>query len=143
MPNFKFIGKTVLKSSPTKRKFYRDFKIFDSNKFLTDSTTINLTQLVQSRYSTNDKYNIFQESMINIVDQNAPLKQISRRMQRKFKKPWITSGIINSIKVKNSYYKHFVKTLDPFWYKRYKYFRDMIDHLIRKSKRINYMDYII
>ena len=49
-------------------------------------------------------------------------------------KPWISKGILKSIKVKNKLYSKYMKCLDPFWYNKYKIYRDKINHLIRNSK---------
>ncbi len=56
-------------------------------------------------------------------------------------KPWITKGILKSIAVKNKYYKRFLKTKNLDIYKKYKYYRDLINHLIRKSKKSYYATY--
>ena len=57
------------------------------------------------------------------------------------RKPWITDGILKSISVRNKYHTKFLKTKDGFWYYRYKYCRDMINRLIRQSKRKYYLSY--
>ena len=51
------------------------------------------------------------------------------------KKPWITKGIRKSIKTKNEAYSQFCKTDNNVFYQKYVYFRDKINHLIRKRKR--------
>ena len=51
-------------------------------------------------------------------------------------KPWITKGIHKSIKTKDYNYGKFVKTKRLIWYNRYKYFRDLLNKLIRRSKKI-------
>ncbi len=56
-------------------------------------------------------------------------------------KPWITKGILKSISIKNKHYKKFLKTKKSIWYQNYKYYRDMINHLIRKSKKSYYASY--
>ena len=56
-------------------------------------------------------------------------------------KPWITAGILKSISIKNRYYSKFLKTKDSTWYKKYKGYRDLLNHLIRKSKKRYYVSY--
>ena len=62
-------------------------------------------------------------------------------MQKQRQKPWITRGILKSISIKNKYYKKFVTTKNSDFYKKYKYYRDKINHLIRKSKKDYYINY--
>ena len=42
---------------------------------------------------------------------------------------------------KNKLYREFLKSKDSFWYQIYKYYRDTLNHLIRKSKRNHYRSY--
>ena len=43
-----------------------------------------------------------------LVNNHAPLKQVSRSKRKQFTKPWITNGILKSIKTKQKmYHTHF------------------------------------
>ena len=50
-------------------------------------------------------------------------------------------GILTSIKEKNKQLKKFIKTGDRLIYRRYKTYRDNLNHLIRKNKKRNYTQY--
>ena len=58
-----------------------------------------------------------------------------KRLQNKGKKPWITSGILKSIKYKNKLFGKFIKFQEKFWYEKYKYPLHVINKLISKSKK--------
>ena len=75
------------------------------------------------------------------MQKHAPLKPVSRKMNKQRLKPWITKGILKSISIKNKHYKKFLKTKKSIWYQKYKYYRDLINHLIRKSKKSYYASY--
>ena len=56
------------------------------------------------------------------------------KLKRK-KKPWVTKGILLSIKKKNIFLRHFTNTKQKFHYEKYRFYRDKINHLLRKSKK--------
>lgn len=63
-------------------------------------------------------------------------------MKRK-KKPWISKGILKSIKTKNILLKQFLRNKDRVIYLRYKAQMDKINNLIRKSKADYYNKYFL
>ena len=87
---------------------------------------------------TNKKFNILNENIINIFNQHAPVKTLSNKEAKNLLKPWISKGILNSIKIKNKFYSKYLKCLDPLCYTKYKTYRDKINHLIRISKYTYY-----
>ena len=84
---------------------------------------------------------MFNDIILTIFNKHAPYKQLSNKETKNLVKPWITKGILNSIKIKHRYYSKYMKCLDPFWYSKYKKYRDKINHLIRISKYSHYKRY--
>ena len=78
---------------------------------------------------------------MQVAHKNIPLKKLSNKKIIRKKKPWITKGIITSIYKRTSYLNKFKKTNNPLFFIRYKYYRDQINHLIRKSKKEYYCKY--
>jgi len=66
-----------------------------------------------------------------LVDKHAPLKTVSNRKLKHFSKPWITSGLRKSIKIKNS-------LLQSGDLVNYKIYRNKISSLTRLSKKNYY-----
>ena len=64
----------------------------------------------------------------------------NKEIKRK-KKPCITKGITTSIHKRTSYLNKFRKTNNQLFFVRYKYYRDKINHLIRKSKKDFYCNH--
>ena len=88
-------------------------------------------------------FDYFYSKISQIVDKHIPIKQLSRR-ELKFKsKPWITSAIKRSIKVKNNFYKKFLKTKSSYYHSKFKYYRNKINHLLKLSKRKYYNQYFL
>ena len=66
-----------------------------------------------------------------LVDKQAPSKTVSNRKLEQFSKPWITSGLKKSIKIKNS-------PLQSGDLLNYKIYRNKISSLTRLSKKNYY-----
>ena len=45
----------------------------------------------------NQKYELFHKNLVEVIDQNAPLKPPTKQVAKRQKKPWITKGILTSI----------------------------------------------
>ena len=141
MPNFVLIDNKISKIKP-KPQLKRDYKYFDEK-----SVYLILCQKISYQETTKTEalMNVLSISKIIYyrltINQHAPFKRVSKRQAKLKRKPWITTGILKSISVKNKLYKRFLKSKDKFWYQRYKYYRETLNHLIRKSKRMFYKDY--
>ncbi len=138
MPNFVILDKVISKSKPIPQ-FKRDFTKFNESDFVSEFDSAEL--LPHNTTDLDGKFQHFQNSVLKSINKHAPLKKLSNRQAKLRKKPWITSGILKSISMKNKLYKRFLKSKDKFWYQRYKYYRDMLNRLIRKSKCNYFKDY--
>ena len=69
-----------------------------------------------------------------IIDRHDPLKQLGRRNIKNLSNPWVTSGIRNSIRVKNELYKRYLKTRSLYYHSKFKMYRNKIIHLIKINK---------
>lgn len=87
------------------------------------------------------KYKSFQNKCLDLLNRHAPLKPKSTRFKKQQRKPWITNGILKSIRTKNSLLKKFIKTKDDFWFQRYKLFRNTLNRVIKLSKQNYYSSY--
>ena len=79
---------------PGKQK-RRDFSGFSRSKFNTEfsDALVRLTNF-SDQFDVDTAFSYFYNTLLPLVDKHAPLKQ--------FSKPWITSGLKKSIKIKNS-----------------------------------------
>ena len=80
---------------------------------------------------------------MQVIDKNAPLRYLSNREIKRKDKPWITKGIRKSISEKNRLLKTFLKNKSDFYYQRYKFHRDRINHLIPISKKNYYNNFFL
>ena len=77
-----------------------------------------------------------------MLDKRAPIKTLSKSKLKEFSKPWITQGIIKSIKIKNNIYKRFCKEKNTnkknALNQKFKQYRNLIKTLTRRSKNDYY-----
>ena len=63
-----------------------------------------------SSANINDNVNSLIALFKDILVRHAPLRSMSKKEQRLSTKPWITSGILNSIKIKNKLSQNYFKS---------------------------------
>ena len=95
----------------------------------------------ENNTNVNYAYKIFDEYLKNTIEKHAPTKYLSKKEAELKMNPWLTKGILKSIKIKTKYYKKFMASKDKEHYNIYKLYRDKLNHLIRASKNIYYKNY--
>ena len=86
-------------------------------------------------YDAETAYNFFHEKHCGIIDKHYPWETLTRKQPELELKPWITKGILTSTRVKAKLFRIFKKTKKSSDYATYKYYRDTINSLTRKSKK--------
>ena len=77
-------------------------------------------------------FKIFNKKLNEILDKHAPFKELSIQEEKLSKKPWITTGILNSIENKNRLYRKVIRAKDPA----------RITNFRNKFKLINFSSYL-
>ena len=91
------------------KRYYRDYRRFDSELYLQDIKAIDWNSIYIESNDLNDIAAKTISTLQLIVNKHAPRKQISQSKQKQFSQPWITEGILKSIKNKQGMYrKHFI-----------------------------------
>ena len=57
-------------------------------------------------------YKKFLDKITKLLDIHAPVKKLSHKEKKSLSKPWLTKGILQSIKQKNVLYRKFIRTKD-------------------------------
>ena len=94
------------------------FANLDEDNLIKDIRKLNLTENILKINDLNKKYDAFHENLMQVVNKNVPLKEMSNKEIKKKKKPWIIKGIITSIHKRNSYLKKFRKTDNQLFFIR-------------------------
>ena len=120
-------------------KFKRDFKHFKNDEFLEELARINWAQL--ETMDTENAFNFFYKNYYDILNTMAPLKKMTHNEQRLKLRPWISKGILKSIKVRNSLYKQMAINNSPEITSKYKQYRNLIVTLQKRSKELYYKSF--
>ena len=80
----------------------------------------------------------FYMRLSEVIDLRVPVKQLSKQDLKARSKPWITSGIRTSIRIKNGLFKKFLKTKSIYYHTKFKIYRNKLNHLIKLAKKNYY-----
>ena len=124
----------------------RDTKHFNQTDFLNELLGSTLIHEIENAHNTNMAYEIFHKKIIEALNNHAPMKYLNKKEIKTRHKPWLTKGILTSIKRKRILFRKMkISKLkgenSDDNYHRYIIHRDMINTLKRKSKRNHYKDY--
>jgi len=78
------------------QRYFRDFSHFNNAKFVDDLKQINFLTLVYS--DVNSSINSVIRVLDRLTEKHAPLKRASQSNRKQLNKPWLTKGILASIK---------------------------------------------
>ncbi len=98
----------------------------------------NWNDVLQSN-SANESYNCFITKFTDLYNKHLPLVK-TKINKRKEAKPWITTGIIKSIKTRNKLYKQFLKHPNETNKNKYVNHRNKLTHIIRISCKQYYLN---
>ena len=126
---------------PKRHNLYkRDLKNFSKEELAADVININWPEVLSpEKMDTNHSFDKFDKQITEIIDRHAPLKKISKKDFKMQAKPWITPGIIKSIKRRDKLLRLYIKNQGNHKeeiHNEYKILRNKIIDLIRKSKKI-------
>ena len=140
LPNFLIINK--LSSLPKNYKsLKRDYSYYNEARLSSDIQSISWEDEPPNSKHVNVLFDSFYSKLSSIVDTHLPLKQLSKGEIKQTSKPWITRGIKQSIKIKNVFFKKYIKTGSGYNYDKFKLYRNKLNHLIRISKKDYYYKY--
>ena len=87
--------------------------------------------------SDSDKaYDIFSNKLVYYYNKNIPL--VKSKSRKKNKRPWITKGILQSIKTRNKLYKLAINSQCNENFVSYRKYRNKLNGLIRLSRKMYY-----
>ena len=135
------------KTNTTKEpRYYRTWKKFDEEKFTTDFHQTDWHRLLATELNDPDKsFENFYNRLNGLIDLHAPLKKLSKKQIKKGGKPWITKGLKISIEKREELLKLYAKEKDQIakteLYSRFKYYKNQIVKLCRKSKNLHFKKY--
>ena len=128
----------------TATNIFRNIKSIDVDKFYDDlessltPLTYDLIHFPLTPQSLNDNFNRLINTILDVIETHAPLQTASRRQKRLQKRPWITKGILISIKNKQKLYKTFFLGGSDFEKSFYKICANKLTRVKNLSKKLYY-----
>ena len=124
----------------------RDLKNFDKENLVADILNINWPEVLSIDLGdVNHSFDMFDQKINEVLDKHVPLKKLTKKELRLQAKPWITQGILNSIKRRDRLLKKYINSTDldlkNQFHIEYKALRNKIVAIIRKSKKKYYQKY--
>lgn len=99
LPNFLIVSK--LSSLPASAKVFRqDYSNLDRKTLISDIQSIDWNSLLKKSSDPSNMFDNFYIKLSEVVDLHVPVKQVSKEDLKARSKPWITSGIRTSIRIK-------------------------------------------
>ena len=143
LPSFAIFPKPNQNHIPKKHNLYtRDLKNMDKENFLIDLAAIDIDEDIMIENDGESSLNNLLDIINQLIDKYAPLRKITRSEFKQTRKPWITNGILTSIKTKNKLYHKYIHTKDPLTraniHNEYKAIKNQINDLIFYSKKDYY-----
>lgn len=86
----------------------------------------------------NELYDSFVAEYYRHFEDCFPIKMIRRGSSKRTNTPWITKGLLTSVRTKHKLYKKYLANPTPYRDSRYKNYKNKLNHLIRKAKKHYY-----
>ena len=118
-------------------KFGRSYKNFHHEEFQEELNRIDWNTSFKNK-NVNEQVNLLLDKTNDILNVMAPIRKLSKRENNLKQNPWITRGLLKSMRNRDKIYKQFTKETDPvkkhIFFTNYKQKRNLIISLIRRSK---------
>ena len=125
-------------------KYGRSYKHFNHDEFKNELNAIDWKVLFCNK-NCDDSFSIFYKTIDELLDEMAPVRRLSKKEINLLTRPWITNGILKSIKDRDRTHKSYLKENNgdkkKEIYQLYKTKRNLIKILIRQSKRDYYVQF--
>ena len=124
----------------SKKDIYkRNFKHFDSKKFIADLEKVNGDNILTvSEGSVNKSFQNFSNKITDILDKHVSITKLSLKEMKSSNKSWLTKGILKSINQKNAIYRKFIRAKNlhskEMYHLEFKRYKSMINRLTRINK---------
>ena len=139
LPTILTIDLDVAKQKNCKKKsiFKRKHSNENVNRLKQRLSDVKWQEILDNR-DVNDDYNKFIETFNMLYDECVPLKKCNVNRKKDPLSPWITKGLLKSINKKNKLYKKYIQIPTNVNLQKYKTYKNKLNMLIRKSKRMHF-----
>ena len=96
-----------------KSKYARDFKNFNKREFGEELVNIDWSPIVDETFDAELSYSMFYKNIESILDIMAPYRKMTQKEIKLEQMPWVTRGILVSMRVRDTLYKSWGSEKDP------------------------------
>ena len=147
LPRFLLMPREDYRPPKRHNLYKRDLKNFNKEELVADTININWLQILSpGKMESNYSFDMFDKQVNELVNKHAPLKKLNKKDFKMQAKPWITPGIIKSIRRRDKLLRLYIKTEGNHKeeiHNEYKRIRNKIIDLIRKSKKNHFKNLFI
>ena len=146
---FQFSQVNILYSSDNKNsvKYARNYRNFNNREFSEELSKVNWSDVINNNNDTNESYKLFYYKIEKLLDEMAPYRKVTKNELRLEQRPWITRGILVSMRKRDKLFKSMAREKDPNIKSEitmsYKLYRNLIVTLLKQSKKNYYSSYFI
>ena len=138
LPVFAFCNNVSVPCKKSDKSLYkRDFGEENLTNFHTSLSQVDWSNVVVGQ-DPNIQFNAFASEYNTHFEECFPHRKIKLNRSNKSMTPWISKGLLVSIKKKNGLYKKLIKNTTPARESQYKTYKNKLNHLIRIAKRFYY-----
>ena len=137
LPVFAFCNNVSVPCKKAIKAYKRDFGEENLINFYTSLSQVDWPNVVVGQDS-NIQFNAFASEYNTHFEECFPLKKIKLNRSNKSMTPWISRGLLVSIKKKNGFYTKLIKNTTPARELQYKAYKNKLNNLIRIAKRSYY-----
>ena len=136
LPIFFLFSTSINRKS--EKQIIRCMKNFNLENFLVDLEEALFPWNFNSGSTVHDAFDEFIHIFQTIINEHAPLRKLSRREKQLQTKPWITRGLLTSIKNKNRMFRKCYKCKDAKLIAQYKKYTNKLTRLRKIAKQQYY-----
>ena len=118
--------------------YLRDYSHFDETKYVDDMNSINWTGMFSNHENLQEMTTECINTITQIINKHAPKRKASLSKLKQLAKPWLSKGLIKSIKTKQKLYRSHFLSKDPTKISRYKTYSNVLNKLKTKTKKEYY-----
>ena len=129
-----------------KCKYIGDFKNLNKENFQSDIKETKWDEILELNKGNVDlSSKNFLKTFDSIIDKHLPLRKLTIQEKKLSQKPWITTGILNSIKNRNRKYRKYQRAKDVTrkhdLHNEFKTYQNKLDKVLKSSKSIHYQKF--
>ena len=146
---FQFCQTDTLRSSKhvERVKYVREFRNFNKREFNEELLSIEWSDVANETAGAERSYLRFYRKMADILNYVAPHRRMTQKEIRLEQRPWVTQGLLISMRVRDNLYKQLANKKDHIekevTFQHYKRYRNMIVNLLRGSNNNHYTSFFL